>query len=56
MRRHITNTDADIDLLFQYPLNLMNIASVQDFNALVPKDADLKKVDILRFRPNIISM
>ncbi|KAJ1333623.1 hypothetical protein MN608_03615 [Microdochium nivale] len=37
-----------------YPLNLMNIASVQDFNALVPKDADLKKVDILRFRPNII--
>jgi len=39
----------------QYPLNLINLASVQDFDTLVPKDEDLKVVDVHRFRPNIIS-
>ncbi|KXJ92281.1 MOSC domain-containing protein [Microdochium bolleyi] len=37
-----------------YPLNLINLASVQDFDAHVPKDEDLKQVDVFRFRPNII--
>ncbi|KAH7030925.1 uncharacterized protein B0I36DRAFT_116100 [Microdochium trichocladiopsis] len=38
-----------------YPLNLVNLASVRDFDALVPKDENLKKVDLHRFRPNIVT-
>ncbi|KAI6091332.1 hypothetical protein F4821DRAFT_199989 [Hypoxylon rubiginosum] len=37
-----------------YPLHLMNLSSVQEFSSEVPKDDDLKELDVLRFRPNII--
>ncbi|KAK6064857.1 MOSC domain-containing protein [Seiridium cupressi] len=37
-----------------YPLHIQNLASVQKFSTEVPKDEDLKQLDILRFRPNII--
>lgn len=46
---------ANIKRRVQYPLNLVNLASVQEFDTLVPKDEDLKAVDVHRFRPNIIS-
>lgn len=32
----------------------MNMSSMQDFSSKVPKDETLKKLDVLRFRPNII--
>ncbi|ORY63245.1 MOSC domain-containing protein [Pseudomassariella vexata] len=37
-----------------YPLHLMNLNSFQQFNSEVPKDADLKQLDVRRFRPNIL--
>ncbi|KAI5868566.1 hypothetical protein GGS23DRAFT_546222 [Durotheca rogersii] len=37
-----------------YPLHLMNLSSVQQFSSEVPKDDDLKELNVLRFRPNII--
>ncbi|RYP48079.1 hypothetical protein DL769_011251 [Monosporascus sp. CRB-8-3] len=37
-----------------YPLHIMNLPSLQDFNSRVPKDKDLQELDVLRFRPNII--
>ncbi|XXG98566.1 hypothetical protein Hte_004891 [Hypoxylon texense] len=37
-----------------YPLHLMNLSSVHEFSSEVPKDDDLKELDVLRFRPNII--
>lgn len=39
----------------QYPLHILNLPSLQDFNSQVPKDEDLQELDVLRFRPNIIS-
>lgn len=32
----------------------MNISSLQDFDAKVPKDDELKHLDVRRFRSNII--
>lgn len=37
-----------------YPLHLMTLNSIQKFSEEVPKDDDLKELDVLRFRPNII--
>ncbi|KAK8106069.1 hypothetical protein PG999_009428 [Apiospora kogelbergensis] len=37
-----------------YPVNIQNISSVQQFGTEIPKDAGIKKLDVLRFRPNII--
>ncbi|KAL7627557.1 hypothetical protein AAE478_001750 [Parahypoxylon ruwenzoriense] len=37
-----------------YPLHLMNLNSVQEFSTEVPKDDNLKELDVIRFRPNII--
>ncbi|KAI1776839.1 hypothetical protein F4818DRAFT_360614 [Hypoxylon cercidicola] len=37
-----------------YPLHLMNLSSVREFSSEVPKDDNLKELDVLRFRPNII--
>ncbi|KAI0132541.1 MOSC domain-containing protein [Xylariales sp. AK1849] len=37
-----------------FPLHIQNISSVQKFAAEVPKDDDLKQLNVLRFRPNII--
>lgn len=38
----------------QYPLHLMNLASLQDLDSLIAKDENLKELDIRRFRSNII--
>lgn len=38
----------------KYPLHIMNISSLQDFDAKVPKDDELKHLDVRRFRSNII--
>lgn len=35
-------------------MNIQNISSVQQFGTEIPKDAGIKKLDVLRFRPNII--
>ncbi|KAI0840909.1 MOSC domain-containing protein [Hypoxylon sp. FL0890] len=37
-----------------YPLHLMNLNSLQEFSSEVPKDENLKELDVRRFRPNII--
>ncbi|KAI1650781.1 uncharacterized protein F4817DRAFT_327339 [Daldinia loculata] len=37
-----------------FPLHLMSLNSAQAFSSEVPKDDDLKELDVLRFRPNII--
>ncbi|KAH9908791.1 hypothetical protein F4778DRAFT_364814 [Xylariomycetidae sp. FL2044] len=37
-----------------YPLHLMNLNSLQAFSSEVPKDEELKQLDVMRFRPNII--
>ncbi|KAL9942486.1 hypothetical protein D7B24_003706 [Verticillium nonalfalfae] len=37
-----------------YPLHLMNLGSLQDFDSQVPKDGDLKYLDVRRFRSNLI--
>ncbi|KAI1505299.1 MOSC domain-containing protein [Biscogniauxia marginata] len=37
-----------------YPLHMLNLNSLQQFSADVPKDEDLKELDALRFRANII--
>ncbi|KAK2063541.1 MOSC domain-containing protein [Colletotrichum caudatum] len=37
-----------------YPLHLMNMSSLRDFEAQVPKDEDLQHLDVRRFRSNII--
>jgi uncharacterized protein YcbX len=41
-------------MMDQYPLHMINLPSLQDFNEKVPKDEDLQDLDVLRFRPNII--
>ncbi|KAK6220410.1 MOSC domain-containing protein [Colletotrichum tabaci] len=37
-----------------YPLHLMNTGSLHDFDAKVPKDDELRHLDVRRFRANII--
>ncbi|OLN88050.1 Mitochondrial amidoxime reducing component 2 [Colletotrichum chlorophyti] len=37
-----------------YPLHLMNLSSLQEFDSQVPKDEDLEHLDVRRFRSNII--
>ncbi|KAM0328198.1 hypothetical protein ACHAQA_005605 [Verticillium albo-atrum] len=37
-----------------YPLHLMNLASLQEFDSQVPKDGELKYLDVRRFRSNLI--
>ncbi|EFQ27776.1 MOSC domain-containing protein [Colletotrichum graminicola] len=37
-----------------YPLHLVNMSSLHDFDAQVPKDKDLQHLDVRRFRSNII--
>ncbi|KAL0944366.1 mosc domain-containing protein [Colletotrichum truncatum] len=37
-----------------YPLHLMNLSSLSEFDSQVPKDDDLKQLDVRRFRSNII--
>ncbi|KAH6685673.1 MOSC domain-containing protein [Plectosphaerella plurivora] len=37
-----------------YPLHLISLGSLQDFGSMVPKDADLKQLDVQRFRANLI--
>lgn len=34
----------------------MNLGSLQDFDSQVPKDGDLKHLDVRRFRSNLIGM
>ncbi|ROT40711.1 MOSC domain-containing protein [Sodiomyces alkalinus F11] len=38
-----------------YPLHLMSLSSFQDFDSMVAKDEDIKRLDISRFRANIIT-
>jgi uncharacterized protein YcbX len=38
----------------QYPLHLLNLASLRDFETKVKKDDDLRELDPRRFRANII--
>lgn len=38
----------------QYPLHLLNLKSVRDFDAKIDKDKDLRELDPRRFRANII--
>ncbi|KAF9881811.1 MOSC domain-containing protein [Colletotrichum karsti] len=37
-----------------YPLHLMNLSSLQEFDSQVPKDDELQQLDVARFRSNII--
>ncbi|KAK8060324.1 hypothetical protein PG996_010254 [Apiospora saccharicola] len=37
-----------------YPVNIQNLSSVQKFGTEIPKDAGFGKLDVLRFRPNIV--
>ncbi|CCC06848.1 hypothetical protein SMACR_00875 [Sordaria macrospora] len=37
-----------------YPVHMLNLSSVQDFDAKIDKDDNLKSLDPLRFRANII--
>ncbi|KAI1638129.1 MOSC domain-containing protein [Biscogniauxia mediterranea] len=37
-----------------YPLHLINLNSMQQFSANVPKDEDIEELDVLRFRANMI--
>ncbi|EQB57013.1 MOSC domain-containing protein [Colletotrichum gloeosporioides Cg-14] len=37
-----------------YPLHLMNLSSLQQFDSEVPKDEELTQLDVRRFRSNII--
>ncbi|KAJ9138934.1 hypothetical protein NKR23_g8223 [Pleurostoma richardsiae] len=37
-----------------YPLHMLNLSSVQDFDSQVPKDKALEKLDVRRFRANLI--
>ncbi|CAJ2513613.1 Uu.00g017320.m01.CDS01 [Anthostomella pinea] len=37
-----------------YPLHMLNLSSVQKFSSEVPKDQDLKQLDVLRFRANMM--
>lgn len=39
----------------QYPLHLLNLSSVRDFDAKIDKDEALRVLDPRRFRANIIS-
>lgn len=39
----------------QYPLHLISLGSLQEFDSQVPKDEELKQVDVQRFRANLIS-
>jgi len=39
----------------QYPLHILNLSSIQDLDAKIPKDNDLQRLDARRFRANIIS-
>jgi hypothetical protein len=41
-------------LCIQYPLHLLNLASVRDFEAKIEKDEALRELDPRRFRANII--
>jgi hypothetical protein len=33
----------------------MSLGSLQEFDSIVPKDAELKELDVQRFRANLIS-
>ncbi|TEA21765.1 Mitochondrial amidoxime reducing component 2 [Colletotrichum sidae] len=37
-----------------YPLHLMNLTSLRDFDSKVPKDENLQNLDVRRFRSNLI--
>ncbi|KAF6842098.1 MOSC domain-containing protein [Colletotrichum plurivorum] len=37
-----------------YPLHMMNLTSLQEFDSKVPKDENLRQLDVGRFRSNII--
>lgn len=37
-----------------YPLHLINLSSIQEFSKEVPKDQDMKQLDVRRFRANLI--
>lgn len=37
-----------------YPLHLLNLASLRDFEKMMPKDKDTPRLSAKRFRPNII--
>ena len=39
----------------QYPLHLLNLSSVRDFDAKIDKDEGLRVLDPRRFRANFIS-
>ena len=39
----------------QYPLHLLNLSSVRDFDAKIDKDEALRVLDPRRFRANFIS-
>lgn len=40
----------------QYPVNIMNLASVRDVESKIRKDVDLQTLSPRRFRANIFSM
>lgn len=40
----------------QYPIHLMNLSSLQEFDSEVPKDEELTQLDVRRFRSNIIGL
>lgn len=39
-------------MCFQYPIHLINLASVRDLNSRM--EGSLPKLDVIRFRPNVI--
>lgn len=39
-----------------YPMSIMNLASIRDFEKMMPKGKDTPRLSAKRFRPNIISM
>ncbi len=43
------------DPSIQYPLHLLNLSSVRDFDAKIDKDDALSVLDPRRFRANLIS-
>jgi uncharacterized protein YcbX len=53
-RKHALGYQPVVDFQDGYPLNLMNVHSVQALNDRVPKDEKIQDVDVRRYRANII--
>lgn len=54
MRKTETSTNHEVDIREQYPVHLLNFSSVRDLDSKIAKDDNLKSLDPLRFRANLI--